>query len=204
MPGTARGREEGEQPVTVERLAAGQPEPHGACRCARVVGSVFSAAGTPSPQLGRCGREHLAHRVVELADAGEPGAERDLRERQVGGLDEHPGGLGPLGAGQGDRAGADLGDELAVQWRSLYPSRPGETADALAVDDAVGDEAHRPAHDIGAHVPLGRTGRGVGPAALAGPEPGELGGGRGRVEADVGPLRRDGRTARPAVDAGRT
>ena len=50
-----------------------------------------------------------ADRVVELPDAGEPGGEGDVGERQSGGLDQQPGGLGPLGAGQGEGPGADLG-----------------------------------------------------------------------------------------------
>ena len=75
-----------------------------------------AAEGTPFPAR-RCGFrtrtgppracvrtsacfEHQAHGVVELPDAGKPGGERDVAERQVGGLDQHPGGLRPLCAGQ--------------------------------------------------------------------------------------------------------
>ena len=35
---------------------------------------------------------------------------------------------------------------------------PGEAGDAVAVDDAVGDEAHRPGDDVTTAVPVGRTG----------------------------------------------
>ena len=51
---------------------------------------------------------HLPDRVVELPHAAEPGRERDLREAEVGRLDEHPGGLGALRAGERERAGAEL------------------------------------------------------------------------------------------------
>ena len=62
-------------------------------------------------QLGRGGGVDLADRVVELADAGEPGREGDVGEAEVGGLDEHPRGLGAPGPGQRERAGAELGGE---------------------------------------------------------------------------------------------
>ena len=74
-------------------------------------------------------------------------------------------------------AGAELGDELAVQVALAVAEPPREPGDALAVDDAVGDQPHRAADDVGAHVPLGRARRGVGPAALAGAEAGALRGG---------------------------
>ena len=51
----------------------------------------------------------------------------------------------------------------------------GQAGHAVAVDDAVGDQPHGPAHHVAADVPLRRAGRGVGPAPLAGPEPGPLG-----------------------------
>jgi hypothetical protein len=46
----------------------------------------------------------------------------------------------------------------------------GQATDALAVDDAVGDQPHRAADDVPAAVPLGRAGGGVGATALAGPQ----------------------------------
>ena len=54
-----------------------------------------------------------------------------------------------------------------------------EPRDAVAVDDAVGDEAHRPADDVGAPVPLRGARRGVRAAALARAEPRRLRGGSG-------------------------
>ena len=108
----------------------------------------------------------------------------------------------PLGAGQGDGPGADLGGELPLDLACAVPEPHRKACDALPVDDAVPDKPHGPAHGVRAHVPLGRAGHGVRTAPSAGPEPGALGGGRGRVEADVLPFRRHRRAARPAVDPG--
>src|SRR4051794_937670 len=78
-----------------------------------------------------------------------------------------------------------------------------EATDALAVDYAVSDQAHRPADQVRAGVPLRRARRGVRAAALARAEAGLLSG-SGRVEeADVRALRRARGAARAAVVAGR-
>ena len=109
-----------------------------------------------------------------------PAANAICANGSVGRLDQHPRGLRPLGAGQRDRTGADLGDELAVQVPLAVAEPAGEPGDALAVDDAVGDQPHRATDEVGPLVPLRRPGRRVGPAPLAGPEPGRLGGRGGR------------------------
>ena len=93
--------------------------------------------------------------------------------------------LRPLRAGERDRTGPDLGDELPVQVALAVVELAGEAGDALAVDDAVRDQAHRPPDEVGALVPLRRSRRRVRPAPLAGPEAGELGRGRGGEEAHV-------------------
>ena len=80
---------------------------------------------------------------------------------------------------------------------------PREPGDALAVDDAVGDQPHRAPDEVAAPVPLRRAGRRVGAAALARAEPGRLRSRGGAVEADVLALRRPRGAARPAVDPGR-
>ena len=56
-----------------------------------------------------------AHHVVELADAREPGGERDVGHRQVGLVDQQARGLRATGTGKSQRADTDLGDEAAVQ-----------------------------------------------------------------------------------------
>ena len=95
-------------PGPVERRAHGEAHRDRARAC-----STVGARPAP-PQLGRRAGEHLPDGVVELADAGEARREGHVGERQVGRLDQQAGGLGPLGPGQRDRAGADLGGQLAV------------------------------------------------------------------------------------------
>ena len=195
-PGTARAARNatrcsasnGSRDGEVELDDAGRPVPGGAGR---------------GPQRRRRRGEHLADGVVELADAAEAGGERDRREVEVGGLDERAGGARPLGAGDGERAGAELVGHEAGEVALAVGQPAGQPADALAVDDAVDDEAHRPGDDVAADVPLRRAGRGVGPAPLAGPEAALLGGRGGRQEVDVAGLGRHGRAAGAAVDAGR-
>ncbi len=70
--------------------------------------------------------------------------------------------MGALGAGEGDRSGAQLRGELPLDLPGAVAEAGGEPGDALAVDDAVGDEAHGAAHDVGPYVPLGGAGHGVG------------------------------------------
>ena len=78
----------------------------------------------------------------------------------------------------------------------------GQPGHAVALDHAVGDQPHRAGGEVGADVPVGRAGHGVGQAAAAGAEAAQLGRGRRRQELDVGALGRDGRAGRAAVDAG--
>ena len=143
-------------------------------------------------------REDLAHGVVELAHAREAGGERDLGEREVGRLDQRARRLRALRAGERERPGPELCRDEAVELAHAVAEPRGEPGDALAIDDAVADQAHRARDDVGARVPLGRAGRGVRPAALAGPEARALRRGRAAVEAHVGALR----ARRPGSSAG--
>ena len=97
----------------------------------------------------------------------------------------------------------DLGRELTGEMALAVPEAAGKLTHAAVIDDAVGDQPHRPAHEIGALVPLRRSGSGVGPAPAAGAKARRLRRGGCRVEAHVRGLRRHRRTARSAVDAGR-
>ena len=155
----------------------------------------------PRRSVGVAGVD-LADRVVELADAGEARRERDVGVGQVGRLDQHPCGLRPLRPGQRQRPGAELGGEQPGEVARGVADVRGQPVDALAVDDAVGDQPHRAAGGVGGDVPVGAARRGVGQAALAGAVAGGLGGGRARVERDVGERRRARRARGPAVDAG--
>ena len=107
-----------------------------------------------------------------------------------------------LGAGDGERARAELvADDpvqvaLAVGSRLASPPTPSRSTTPSATRRIA------LATTSLANVPLGRAGRRVGPAALARPVAVVVGGGRGREELDVVPLRGHRRAARPAVDAG--
>ena len=116
---------------------------------------------------------------------GEAGRERDLGERQVGGLDQQPRGLGPLRPGERERAGAELGDELPVEVALAVAEPAREAGDALAVDDAVARSAASP----------GRRGR---RATFHSGEPGAASG-RQRLQA-----RKPARCAAAAVGRKRT
>ena len=132
-----------------------------------------------------------------------PAAKATSANGIVGRLDQDPGGLGATGPGQRERTGAELGGEQPVEVPRGVADPGGEALDAVALDDAVGDQPHRAAGDVGRDVPVRGAGRGVGQAAPAGPEAGGLRGRGGAVEGDVAPGRRGRRAGRPAVDAGR-
>ncbi len=192
---------------------AGQQVEHRSGRVGAAVGQPQGDAGGRGgrprcaahggPQLGRGGRVHGPYGVVELAHAGEPGRERDLRHRQSGGLEQGPRGVGALGPGERDGAGAQFGGELPLHLAGAVPEPHGEPGDALPVHDTVPDQPHGPAHDIGPHVPVGGPGNGVRPTPPTGPEPRPLRGGGRREEPHVRPLGRHGGAARPTVDPGR-
>jgi hypothetical protein len=81
------------------------------------------------------------------------------------------------------------------------PKAGGKSGDPSAIDDAVGNQAQRAAGDIGASVPLWRTGRGVGLAALASTKPSGLSRGGRSKEAHVDALGQSRGAAGPAVHA---
>ncbi len=74
---------------------------------------------------------------------------------QVGRLEQDARGLAALGPRQGERPGADLGRDEAVELARAVAETAGETLDALAVDHPVADQPHGAAHDVGPDVPLG-------------------------------------------------
>ncbi len=145
------GDEVCEHAFTVERLAQRQAEIDRSDRCLQGV----AAATRTRTQLGRCRRVDLPHGRVELPHARESGRPRDRGEVEHCGLHEHPRGLGALRACERERAGADLGPQLALDLAHAVAQPGGEPGDAFPVDDAVRDGAHRPGHEIGARVPLG-------------------------------------------------
>src|SRR5262249_39030805 len=137
---------------------------------------------------------------VELADAGEARRERDVAHGQPRRLDQDSRGLRPLRPGEGKWAGPEFGRQQAADLALLVAELLRETRHALTVDNAVGDQPHRPGGEVRPDVPLRRAGRGVRAAPLARAEAVLLrGGGRG-VEADVLALRRHRRARRAAVN----
>jgi hypothetical protein len=140
--------------------------------------------------------------LIETTDLTYAGRERDVGVGQVGGLDEHPRGLRAPGAGQRERAGTELAGEEPGEVARGVPDVVGQTLDALPVDDAVGDQPHRPAGRGRGDVPVRAAGGGVGQAALAGPEAGGLRGGGTGEERHVLEAGRPRRAGGAAVDAG--
>ncbi len=148
-------------------------------------------------------REHLSHGRVELAHALKARGERhacDLHRRR---LEQDPRRLRALGARQLERPRTHAGDELAMHMALAVAEPASQSAHTVAIDHAVGDQAHRPTHEVAPPVPLRRPWRRVRATALARSEPGALGGRGSRVEAHVLTLWRARRAARAAVDAGR-
>src|SRR2546426_12312892 len=73
----------------------------------------------------------------------------------------------------------------------------GQAADSFPVDDAIGDQTHRPSDHVSPKIPLRRARRGVRPAASASPESRQLRRCRGLIETNICTLCRDRRTAWP-------
>ena len=133
----------------VERSAVGQHE------IDRSRDRLARARATPTgAQVERGHPEHLAHGVVELAHAREARRERDVGGGHVGAHEEHARGVRAVRSTERERTGAELGGEEAreVTRRVAEPAR--EARHALAFDDAVGDQAHRPAGHVAPQVPL--------------------------------------------------
>ena len=152
-----RGRVEGPPAGEAESNGLGGWFPAGPCS--------LCSARRPGAQPARSVGERLAHGVVALAHAGEARGEGHVSDREVGRLEQDAGRLAALGPGQRQWPGADLGGDEAVQLAGAVAEAVGQALDALAVDDAVADEAHGPCDGVGPDVPFGRARRGVGPAA---------------------------------------
>ena len=72
-----------------------------------------------------------------------PDAAATAGERHVRRLEQRAGGVGALGAGDRERPGAELVGHHAVEVALAVAEAAGEARHALAIDDTVGDEAHR-------------------------------------------------------------
>jgi hypothetical protein len=166
------------------------------------VPALTSPARGVSAKLRRRQGEDLLDRVVEGANAGKPGREGDITDREGARLDENPCGLGPLGSSQSKWTGPDLGGELSLDLANAVAESAGQSGHALTVNDTIRDEPHGPRDQVRAQVPLRRPGTCIGPAAFAGPKPRLLSRGGAGVEAKVLQVWPGG-TARSTVDARR-
>ena len=192
--------QEAEHPRQVDRRPERQPQPQHPGRAAAAAPPAVRA-GAPRPVRRRVAAARSRSRVGGVSKTssivalnclmrGEPGRERDVAHRQLRRLDQDPRRPRPLRPGERERPRADLGGQQrgrTWRWRVAEPGR--QAVDPGPVHDAVGDQPHRAPGDVRPDVPLRRTGRGVGPAPLAGAEAGLLRRGRRRVEHDVGALR---------------
>ncbi|GAA2313881.1 hypothetical protein Scani_80360 [Streptomyces caniferus] len=68
----------------------------------------------------------------------------------------------PAGPRQRHRPRAELRGQLPLHLTGAVPEPLCQSADPLPVDHAVVDEPHGPAHQVGAHIPLGRPRHGAG------------------------------------------
>jgi hypothetical protein len=83
-------------------------------RAARATARPTAVRAASAQGAGRR-REDRSNGLVELADRGEAGGERDLGEGQAGRLDQQPRGVGALRAGERERPCPQLGDEQPVE-----------------------------------------------------------------------------------------
>ena len=173
-PGNGAQPEERDQALRVQRRAVGQAQRQRAA----VLWTPMSARS--HAQRARRHREHLPDRRVELTHALKARREGHVGDRQRGRLEQDASGLRALGASEGERTRAHDGHELAVHVTLGVAEAAGETAHALAIHHAVGDQTHRAPDQVRAQIPLRRSRRRVRTAALARPKAGGLSRRRGR------------------------
>ena len=196
----AHGQERQQRPPR-QRRAEGQAQPHLAAR-RRIAQVAHSARRAPASQLGRRAAEHRADHVVELAHAAEAAGQRHLDHRQLGGVEQRAGEVGPPRGCHRARRGAQVAREQPAQVALAHAELGGQGAAVAGVERAVLDEPQRARHGGRRAVPGRRAGRRLRPAAPARAKAGRLGRGGAGEEAHVAAQRRAGRTDRPAVDAG--
>ena len=136
------------------------------------VGHEPIAPAPAGAQLGGRGAEDLLAGPVELAQAAEPARPGDVGDREIGVVEEPPGEVRAVAASQTVGRGADVLGEQPPQVTGRDAEPPGEVVLGAAVERALADQVHRPAHQLGAGHRRG--GAAIRPAAQACPEPGRL------------------------------
>ena len=104
--------QERQGPGRVVGEAMGQAQAEG-------VGGPVLVRAAVSAQLRGGAREDVANGVVELPHAREAGRERHRRHRELGGLDEHACGLGPLGTSSASGPAPTSLTRSRLSWRGL-------------------------------------------------------------------------------------
>ena len=120
------------------RAPRSRPDGRTGCRGPAATGTAAAAAASPGRRPGARGRARRRSSVGGSAKTSrtvslnarmlaKPGREGDVAHRQRGGLDQQPGGLRPLRPGQGQRPGAQLGQQLPLDLPDAVaePGRPG-------------------------------------------------------------------------------
>jgi hypothetical protein len=152
--GNRAGAEMTEDTLVRERCTDRQPQRHTALWLRYGVDAGAESCSGLLTQAARGVATYRADGVVELADAGEPGSEGDIAERQIGGFDQHPRCLAALRSGQCERARAHLGLQHPFQLTSGVTDLRGQSGDAVPVNGAIGDQPHRPGDDVAPDVPF--------------------------------------------------
>ena len=181
-------------------MRTGKPKRHRSRRCPR---SDPNRTAARLRSVGRCAFEHQAHGVVELADAGKSGGERDVAERQVvssRSAPARPALVARAPAPADRRRPRPAGAAPVAGWCSRAGAARPPTPSRSTVPSAMSRIARATTSPRTFHS--GDPGRRVGTAALARPEPRPLSGGRCRIEADVAGEGRPHRAAGPAIDPG--
>ena len=151
IPGTARAPRKPSTDSGAEGAPEGeaQPDPLWAPRRPLLPRGSAAPPWDAAPQSAGGVGEDLLHGLVALADAGETGGEGDAGDGKRGRLEQDASRLAALGPRNGQRSGADLGRDKAVQLSHAVAEPVGEPFDAFTVDDAVPEEPHGPGHDVG-------------------------------------------------------
>ena len=126
--------------------------------------------GGPVPaQFARRSAKHPPQFVVAAAQAAVAGAQRHVRDRQVGVVEEPFCKREALHAGQALGRGAELPPEQPAQVPLAHPDRSGKCAYRVRVQESLLDGLERPGDGAATDGPGGLGLRALRPAAQAGP-----------------------------------
>ena len=135
----------------VERAGKAEPEAQPA------VGHQSVGRTPPGAELARGGTEDVGDGPVELAEAAEARGERDLRDGEIGVIEQPPGEVRPARARELGGSDPDLIVKEPAQVANREPeaSRHGDLG--VASQSAVDDEADPAADHLGCHAADGGT-----------------------------------------------